>query len=80
MNVERFGIAARWQKAGLLVAAIGLALVTSGCGGGDDDGGGGGAPGYAPPPTARPTFTGMTVAIDLSGGSASAAPAAAAEA
>lgn len=72
MNVERFGIAARWQKAGLLVAAIGLALVTSGCGGGDDDGGGGGAPGYAPPPTARPTFTGMTVAIDLSGGSASA--------
>ncbi|MCL4731743.1 MAG: hypothetical protein KJ044_15075, partial [Planctomycetes bacterium] len=51
---------------------LGMALVLGACGGDDKkSGGGGGGPSYAPPPTARPSLTGLSVLIDASGGNAS---------
>ncbi|MCL4730833.1 MAG: hypothetical protein KJ044_10420, partial [Planctomycetes bacterium] len=58
------------RGAALAASLLGMALVLGACGGDNkkSGGGGGGGPSYAPPPTARPTQTGMAVRMDLSGG------------
>ncbi len=60
------------RLAGMLMLGASVAML-GGCSGDDDSGGGGGGgTKWGPPPTARPSLTGLNVLVDLSGGNATA--------
>lgn len=60
------------RLAGMLMLGASVAML-GGCSGDDDSGGGGGGgTKWGPPPTARPSLTGLSVLIDVSGGNATA--------